>query len=841
MVSRGARRERTTKTNPSRWSCSAAASASFEERGTVRDHVVEDPVGRAEEGREPRARTSDGLRSRPPPRPPRAPRSPPAGSDAARGSRTVPSRYRRSPTAGGSRPSSSSRVGRRRSSSRSRTRRAAVASSARARPSATVVLPSPAPGADDPIRRSRLSRPRATRRAPRRRHCSPGAERSSRSVRATGPGSKAGAALLLERGQHLEDRDLGVVRRRRRRLARPLRCSGSRLRPARQPVVEAHALELERVAPGGLAHGLGDLVRLGLQGRGRERAAPAGHRPHRASREPARVLRVHHDTRANGVTWKARSASSSTRARLAGQAQLPRRLVRAGFRLGELRHRRHGPRQDAGLDAAALVRPHHAPRRVVENEVVEPPQRVVVLQVQLAADGVAVLLARQRVRERGLDLPQRHALLGDDRGHRELRLGDGLRQDDERAAARLDPGEAAEAEAGRPPGRARSGEPRRSGVGRRRDAHGPERAARPRASVGRAATAADPRRRATMRTRGDADADGGRRRARRRADRSAGACGVGEPPGAGAATWCSSCAPPRPPAASATCSRPSSPRAERAVAGRSTSERTLSIRSRSGKGFRRKASAPAASTARMRASERTAETAMNGTRSSPGTARSGAQQVLAVHVGHQDVAHHAVGPDLGDPAQGGRPGREGVGLELGRPEGALEQDSDLRVVVDHDHSPGGVHDGARGHGVPGRQSLRPRFGVSTSASARVSCAGCSSSPGRGRRPRTRPSGSEILREVLAAELGSYRVVFKQGRPGLALRPRVARGRAQRATTALIANTPESVAYNIYVNLAGSGKPIDPTWRPGGQARAGSSSRDGRPSRLAGGTRTTPGR
>ena len=32
--------------------------------------------------------------------------------------------------------------------------------------------------------------------------------------------------------------------------------------------------------------------------------------------------------------------------------------------------------------------------------------------------------------------------------------------------------------------------------------------------------------------------------------------------------------------------------------------------------------------------------------------------------------------------------------------------------------------------------------------------------------------------------------------------------------AVIANTPESVAYNIYVNLAGSGKPIDPTWRPG---------------------------
>ena len=97
----------------------------------------------------------------------------------------------------------------------------------------------------------------------------------------------------------------------------------------------------------------------------------------------------------------------------------------------------------------------------------------------------------------------------------------------------------------------------------------------------------------------------------------------------------------------------------------------------------------------------------------PGQGPHGAQQVLPVHVGHQDVAHHAVGPDLGDAAQRGRPGREGVGLELGRPERALEQEPDLRVVVDHDHSPGGVHDGARGQAVCAGQSLRPRFGVST--------------------------------------------------------------------------------------------------------------------------------
>ena len=71
----------------------------------------------------------------------------------------------------------------------------------------------------------------------------------------------------------------------------------------------------------------------------------------------------------------------------------------------------------------------------------------------------------------------------------------------------------------------------------------------------------------------------------------------------------------------------------------------------------------------------------------------------------------------------------------------------------------------------------------------------------------------ILREVLAAELGSYRVVFNKGARGW----RFAldwRDDGHAGDEALIANTPESVAYNIYVNLAGSGKPIDPTWRPG---------------------------
>ena len=71
---------------------------------------------------------------------------------------------------------------------------------------------------------------------------------------------------------------------------------------------------------------------------------------------------------------------------------------------------------------------------------------------------------------------------------------------------------------------------------------------------------------------------------------------------------------------------------------------------------------------------------------------------------------------------------------------------------------------------------------------------------------------DILREVLAGELGSYRVVFRKARGGwrfdLEWREDV---RAH--DESLIANTPESVCYNIYVNLAGGGKPLDPGWKP----------------------------
>jgi hypothetical protein len=83
----------------------------------------------------------------------------------------------------------------------------------------------------------------------------------------------------------------------------------------------------------------------------------------------------------------------------------------------------------------------------------------------------------------------------------------------------------------------------------------------------------------------------------------------------------------------------------------------------------------------------------------------------------------------------------------------------------------------------------------------------------GRPPPDKAEWIEILREVLAGELGSYRVVFSPGTRGWRF---VLEWREDESARdeALIANSPESVAYNIYVNLAGSGKPIDATWKPG---------------------------
>jgi hypothetical protein len=81
-------------------------------------------------------------------------------------------------------------------------------------------------------------------------------------------------------------------------------------------------------------------------------------------------------------------------------------------------------------------------------------------------------------------------------------------------------------------------------------------------------------------------------------------------------------------------------------------------------------------------------------------------------------------------------------------------------------------------------------------------------------PADRSEWIQILREVLASELGSYRVVFRKGARGWRFSLEW-REDPQSRGEELVANTPESVAYNIYVNLAGGGKPLDPSWRPEG--------------------------
>jgi hypothetical protein len=82
----------------------------------------------------------------------------------------------------------------------------------------------------------------------------------------------------------------------------------------------------------------------------------------------------------------------------------------------------------------------------------------------------------------------------------------------------------------------------------------------------------------------------------------------------------------------------------------------------------------------------------------------------------------------------------------------------------------------------------------------------------GRAPPDKAEWIGILRDTLASEVGSYRVVFSAAGGGwrFALEWREDE---QARDEGLIANSPDSVAYNIYVNLAGGGKPIDPTWRP----------------------------
>jgi hypothetical protein len=119
-------------------------------------------------------------------------------------------------------------------------------------------------------------------------------------------------------------------------------------------------------------------------------------------------------------------------------------------------------------------------------------------------------------------------------------------------------------------------------------------------------------------------------------------------------------------------------------------------------------------------------------------------------------------------------------------------------------------------------------------------------------PLDKAEWTAILREVLAGELGSYRVLFRNTSRGwrfeLEWRDD---GRSRDAD--VVANSPDSVVYNIYVNLAGNGKPLDPSWRPwegtpaparpaaAAAPKAASASPAAPPNRPAGGRRKKRGR
>lgn len=82
----------------------------------------------------------------------------------------------------------------------------------------------------------------------------------------------------------------------------------------------------------------------------------------------------------------------------------------------------------------------------------------------------------------------------------------------------------------------------------------------------------------------------------------------------------------------------------------------------------------------------------------------------------------------------------------------------------------------------------------------------------GSAPKDKPEWIQVLRDTLASELGSYRVTFQPGHEGwrftLEWRPD-----EQPREDGLIANSPDSVAFNIYQSLIDAGKPLEPGWSP----------------------------
>jgi len=84
---------------------------------------------------------------------------------------------------------------------------------------------------------------------------------------------------------------------------------------------------------------------------------------------------------------------------------------------------------------------------------------------------------------------------------------------------------------------------------------------------------------------------------------------------------------------------------------------------------------------------------------------------------------------------------------------------------------------------------------------------------QGTPPPDKADWISILRDVLAGEVGAYRLVFKQETQGWRFTLEF-REDERSQDEGLVANSPESVAYNIYAGLAEGGKPVDPTWTPG---------------------------
>ena len=296
-----------------------------------------------------------------------------------------------------------------------------------------VVAPSPGPQPTTPTRRRRLSRPSARTRVASARRLAPGAERSSRAAWATGRGrtrtpvssSKAGSSSKTGIwGSSWLTPGTGAAGDRRSPCARGRRRAGaSPAAPARPPGRRPPAAPRSR-----------------SRGTSRPPPAPRG----AAAPGPGRISTT---TRAAGVIWNTRRASSPTSAR--SRVRCSWRAVSsvptsasASCATADSVHA-SSERRRCGSDRTR-ARAGGAPSSTRSSSL---PQRLVVLQVELSPHRLGVLFARERVRQRRLQLAQRHALLGDHGRDRELRLGDGLGQHHERAAPRLDAREAPEAEA----------------------------------------------------------------------------------------------------------------------------------------------------------------------------------------------------------------------------------------------------------------------------------------------------------------------------------------------------------------------------------------------------------